>query len=128
MKLLLDTHAYFWWITNDRHLSATAAAAIADEDAEILLSAVVAWELATKSRLGKWPEAQAVVRDLDVALEAERFSALVVTLDHARLAGSIASPHKDPFDRMLAAQSEIEGAPIVTADPALRSLGSQIVW
>lgn len=128
MRLLVDTHAYFWWVKDNVQLSRRALSALADPDADILLSAVVVWELATKSRLGKWPGAESALADIDHAIVAERLSPLPITLDHARRSGLLPSAHKDPFDRLLAAQAAIEGVPIITADPAFRTMGVEIVW
>jgi PIN domain nuclease of toxin-antitoxin system len=128
MKLLFDTHAYFWWQTNDRRLSARARDAILDSTDEVFVSAATAWELATKTRTGKWPEAEVLAKDIELALEEEGFDALAVGLDHARLAGFLPGPHGDLFDRMLAAQSQIENAALVTADPVFRIFGTRTLW
>ncbi len=128
MKLLFDTHAYFWWQTNDRRLSDRARAAIAASDDAVFVSAVTAWELATKSRIGKWPEAEVVAKDIDLAMQEEAFLPLEITLDHARLAGFLDGNHRDPFDRLLAAQAHIEDATLVTADPAFRAFGTRTLW
>lgn len=128
MRLLLDTHAYAWWATGDRRLTERARAALEAPEAELLISAVVPWELAIKLRAGKWPGAEAILVDLDAALVARRLTALPITLAHARRAGLLPSPHKDPFDRMLAAQAEIERTPIVTADPVFAAMGASVVW
>jgi PIN domain nuclease of toxin-antitoxin system len=128
MRVLLDTHTYFWWETNNPKLSAAARQSIAAADAEVLVSAVTAWELATKARFGKWPEAAEVAADIHAALQAEAFEPLPISLEHARVAGFLTSSHRDPFDRMLAAQAQVEGIPLVTADPVFRDLGVRVLW
>ena len=128
MRILLDTHAYFWWETNHRNLSTRARDAIAAADNQVLVSAVTAWELATKAHFGKWPEAADLAADIAAALQAEAFEPLPISLEHARMAGFLPSPHRDPFDRMLAAQAQVEGIPLVTADPVFRSLGVRVLW
>ncbi len=128
MRILLDTHAYFWWETNHRNLSARARDAIAAADNQVLVSAVMAWELATKARFGKWPEAADLAADIAAALREEAFEPLPISLEHARMAGFLPSPHRDPFDRMLAAQAQVEGIPLVTADPVFRALGVRVLW
>ena len=128
MKLLFDTHAYFWWETNNPKLSGRARDAIANNEDDIFVSAVTAWELATKARIGGWPDAEAVARDIEVALREEGFLPLPVTIDHARTAGFLAARHNDPFDRMLAAQSQIEDIPLVTADPVFKAFGTRTLW
>lgn len=128
MRVLVDTHAFFWWLKGDRRLSATALRAIDDAGNEVLISAVIPWELATKTRIGKWPEGRSVVEDLDLLIEQRGLQALPISLAHARRAGLLPGNHRDPFDRLLAAQSELEGAPLVTADPAFSSFGVVILW
>src|SRR5207245_612501 len=112
----------------DPKLSRRAHAAIEDDATEVLVSAVTAWELATKARLGKWPDAARIAADIEAILVANAFQPLSITMRHAKRAGELPSPHRDPFDRMLAAQSEIEGIPLVSADPIFQSLGTRILW
>lgn len=128
MRLLLDTHAYAWWVTNDRKLSRRARDAMVAADAELLISAVVPWELAMKFRLGKWPGADAILADLDAALVEDRLTPLPITLDHARRAGLLPGDHRDPFDRTLAAQARAERVAVVTADPVFARMGVEVVW
>lgn len=128
MRVLLDSHALIWLLDGDRRLSNRARAAIEAEDATIYISAVTAWEISSKVRLGKWPEAASLATSLATVIARFGFVALPVTLDHALTAGSLAGQHRDPFDRMLAAQALVEGIPIVTADPAIRSLGADVLW
>lgn len=128
MRLLLDTHAYAWWVTDDRKLTGRVRSLLIAADTEVLISAVVPWELATKFRIGKWPGADTILADLDLALIEDRLTPLPITLAHARRAGLLSSRHKDPFDRVLAAQAEIEAVPIVTADPAISAMGVEVVW
>jgi PIN domain nuclease of toxin-antitoxin system len=89
---------------------------------------VTAWEIASKVRLGKWPEAASLATSLATVIAQFGFVALPVTLDHALTAGSLVGQHRDPFDRMFAAQGLVEGIPVVTADPAIRSLGALVLW
>jgi PIN domain nuclease of toxin-antitoxin system len=128
LRLLLDTHAYAWWVADDRRLPERTREVLVAAEAELLVSAVVPWELATKFRIGKWPGADLILADLAAALVEDRLTPLPITLDHARRAGLLASIHKDPFDRVLAAQAEIEGVPIVTADPAFRAMDVETLW
>ena len=128
MKLLLDTHALLWWCTDDPKLSPTARNAIADEANEILVSAVSAWEIATKYRLGKLQQASQAVSRFNELVAADGFTHLPITHVHALRAGSFDVDHRDPFDRMLAAQSEIERVPLVTLDPAFAMFGIRTYW
>jgi PIN domain nuclease of toxin-antitoxin system len=128
MRLLLDTHALLWWQTDDERLSTTARAAIADASNEILVSAASAWEIATKIRLGKLggvPEAATRFGEL---VNADGFHHLPVTHIHALRAGSYALEHRDPFDRMLAAQSAIERLALVTCDEAFAAFPVTTLW
>jgi PIN domain nuclease of toxin-antitoxin system len=128
MRLLLDTHAFFWWLKGDRRLSTRAGVAIDNADNDILVSAVVAWEMASKSRIGKWPEGRIVVDDIEGVVAAKGLEPLPVSLAHARRAGLLDGEHRDPFDRLLAAQAEIEGATLVTADSVFRTFGVSVLW
>src|SRR5947209_2956511 len=114
-RILLDSHALFWFIDGDSRLSQAAREAIEAADGVVCVSAVTAWEIARKFRQGRWPAAQALANDLAGIMSAHGFEPLPLSLEHARHAGLIQSPHRDPFDRMLAAQAEIEGIPLVTA-------------
>lgn len=128
MKLLLDTHTLLWWFVNDRRLSAPARAAILDESNEIHVSAVNAWEIATKDRLGKLPEAkEAAPRFMDL-VAADGFHLLNLSCEHGLRAGGYRNSHGDPFDRMLAAQAEIEGLRLVTCDSVFRDFPVQVLW
>ena len=92
------------------------------------MSIASAWELAIKVGNGKWPEATAILNDLEAQLATESFYLLPITVAHARLAGMLRAAHRDPFDRLLAAQAQIEGLTLVTADPKLHGLGAPILW
>lgn len=91
-------------------------------------SSASAWEIATKYRLGRLPEAEEAVRHLPALLRAARMETLPISIEHALAAGSLAGNHQDPFDRMLIAQAQIEHMPIVTLDPAFRKFRIQILW
>lgn len=127
MKLLLDTHVLFWWFLAPHELSAIARDAIEASD-EVYVSAATAWEIAVKVRLGRWEEARGIAETYDAQMAAEDFRELSITAAHARSAGFIVSPHKDPFDRLLAAQAIAEGLSLVTADAKMPSLGAPCLW
>jgi PIN domain nuclease of toxin-antitoxin system len=128
VKLLLDTHALLWWWTNDKQLSQTARGAILDERNTVLVSAASMWEIATKYRLGKLPIAEKTIKQFHSLVKADGFEHLPMTWQHSLLAGSYTTEHRDPFDRMLAAQSEIEKASLVTCDTAFAGFGTAVVW
>jgi PIN domain nuclease of toxin-antitoxin system len=128
MTYLLDTHALLWWLFDDPRLSRTARDLIADPANPVYVSSASAWEIATKHRLGRLPSAVQLVRDMPRWLQQARLRELAITVAHAQRAGSWPQPHRDPFDRMIAAQSAIEGFPTLTRDPALAHFGIQVVW
>ena len=128
MRILLDSHTFYWWVTDDSKLSRRAWMAIDDDSAEVCISSVVAWEIANKVRSGKWPEARPLVEAFFSLMTYYGFRPLDVTLEHAHLAGTLHASHRDPFDRMLAAQAHIEGIPLVTLDPAFQAFGTQVLW
>ena len=128
MRLLLDTHAFLWWLFDDPKLSAPARAAIADPENIVQVSAASAWEIATKHRRGKLPEAGDVPRRLPDYISKARFTPLPVTVEHAMAAGALPGPHADPFDRMLIAQAIAENIPIVTIERLFKDYGAQVIW
>ena len=125
---LVDTHALLWWLFDDPKLSPTARAVLADPANSLYVSSASAWEIATKHRLGKLPSAGVLVHDIAGWVARAGFRELPVTISHAQRAGAARQPHRDPFDRMLAAQSVIEGLPLVSADVALKVFGVNLVW
>ena len=128
MRLLLDTHALVWWWKDDPRLPAKARAVIADPVNTVYVSAVSAWEIATRQRLGKWPEADHVVAEYTSLVRRSRFNTLAIGMEHALRSGSLPGPHRDPFDRMLIAQAEIEAVPVVTADSIFQAYGAETIW
>jgi PIN domain nuclease of toxin-antitoxin system len=127
MKVLLDTHALLWWWAADRRIDPVRAI-IADAENEIFVSAASIWEIATKHRIGKLPEAGRLLPDMDVHVRRSRFNELPISFAHAELAGSMTSDHRDPFDRMLIAQAKLEAMPIASSDRIFESFGVPIIW
>jgi PIN domain nuclease of toxin-antitoxin system len=128
VRYLLDTHVLLWWLFDDERLSETARALVSDPEHHILVSSASAWEIATKHRLGKLPSADVLVTDITGWVRKARFGELAVTIAHAQRAGSWTQAHRDPFDRMLAAQSSLEDIPLISVDPALRTFGVDVLW
>ncbi|MGH7089667.1 MAG: type II toxin-antitoxin system VapC family toxin [Stellaceae bacterium] len=128
MRLLLDTHALLWWISGFGMLSQAARAAIGDQANEIVVSAASAWEITTKFRLGKLPGVGAMANDVGASVAGLGFFELPVTLRHAQHAGSLPGPHRDPFDRLLMAQSLLEAMPLVSIDRAFDTYGVTRLW
>lgn len=125
---LLDTHALLWWLVEPEKLSPLAQAAINDPAASVFVSAASGWELATKLRLGKLPGAERLLRDLPSLLQQQGFEPLAVQLRHGIHAGGYEQAHRDPFDRLLAAQAELEGLHLVSLDPALAAFPCRLLW
>jgi len=127
VQLLLDTHALLWWLAGDRRLSATARRAIENDDNSVFVSAASAWEISTKHRLGKL-DAAAVVGRLGALLTSQGFEPLDMTVNHAERAGALPGEHRDPFDRMLAAQAQAENLTLISNDAAFDGYGVTLLW
>ena len=127
-SLLLDTHALLWWLAEPEKLSQPAQAAIGDPAATVFVSAATGWELATMARLGKLPAATGLLQDLPSVLQQQGFQPLAVQVHHGIHAGGYSQAHRDPFDRLLAAQAELEGLQLVSLDPALTSFPCRLLW
>jgi PIN domain nuclease of toxin-antitoxin system len=128
MKVLLDTHAFLWALIEPGKLSPKARRLLEDDATDVLVSAASAWEIATKFRLGRVPGAKRVVANYSEALRGLRATQLAITSDHALKAGSWNVAHRDPFDRMLAAQSDLEKLALISCDPAMKQFGIKAVW
>ncbi len=128
MRVLLDTHALIWWLDNDARLSANARKRISDPKTTVLVSSASAWEMATKVRLGKLRDSTNSVPQLASVLRDRGMVELPVTVVHAVEAGGLPGAHRDPFDRMLIAQSRIERVPVVTIDPIFPEYGAKVIW
>ena len=128
MRLLLDTHALLWWLEGSPRLSDPARTMIGDEQNTAYVSAASAWEIATKHRLGKLPEANAVAFDVRGCIAKQGFEELAIDVDDAERAGRLPGPHRDPFDRVLIAQAQARNLPIVSKDSMFDRYGVQRIW
>jgi PIN domain nuclease of toxin-antitoxin system len=128
MQLLLDTHAFLWWLSGDDALSTAARTAIADEGNGVFVSAASAWEITTKHRIGKLPGVAAIVADLEGAIGDQGFIGLPIGLRHGQTAGALPGPHRDPFDRMLIAQSMLENLVLVSDEQPFDAYGVTRLW
>lgn len=129
MRLLLDTHALWWTFSEPTRLSDHSRKAIFDSRNELLFSPVTPWELATKHHRGRFPEVAALLAAFPESASRIRAVELPIASRHGLLAGRLEWEHRDPFDRMLAAQSILEGARLVSADRAFSTLpGVDIFW
>nr|WP_286193263.1 MULTISPECIES: type II toxin-antitoxin system VapC family toxin [unclassified Synechococcus] len=125
---MLDSHALLWWWFAPERLSGAALALLVDPTSRILVSAASVWELSLKHHQGKLPELATAMADLPGLLQADGFQALPISLAHGLRAGGYSQPHRDPFDRMLAAQAELERLLLLTADPQLSVFPCQTFW
>jgi len=128
MTILLDTHAFLWWITDDPQLSGTAQALIRDPQNTLLLSAASAWEIAIKVALGKLPlpEPPDVYVPRQMALN--RVSPLSISMEHSLGVFALPMHHRDPFDRILIAQSRSLNIPLLSADPLVKAYPVRVIW
>ena len=128
MHLLLDTHAFLWWLAGDERLSPIAREAIADEGNVVMISAASAWEIATKHRIGKLPGVAAIMPELGAILDGQGFRELPISFRHGQAAGNLPGPHRDPFDRMLIAQAMIGDMVLVSNEAIFDSYGVRRLW
>jgi len=128
MRYLLDTHALLWFVAGDDALPDRSRTLIASPAHEMLVSAASAWEVATKFRIGKLPGAALLARNFVDTVAGLGFAPLAITAAAAQRAGGWEIEHRDPFDRILAAQAELERVPLITNDAAFAAFGVQTVW
>ncbi|CAN7374999.1 type II toxin-antitoxin system VapC family toxin [Rhizobium sp. LjRoot254] len=128
MRVLLDTHALLWWLADDPGLSAVARQTIAESENTIFVSAASAWEIATKFAKGKLPSAEAIIPNLTQIVAEEGFLHLPITIDHMIRSAFLPGDHRDPFDRILAAQGLIEDLILLSTDEKMHELGVSVSW
>jgi PIN domain nuclease of toxin-antitoxin system len=128
LSYLLDTHALLWWLFDDRSLSRKVRALLKNPGNRVLVSSASAWEIATKHRLGRLASAAPLIHDFSTWMLKAGFTELPVSSAHALQAGAWNVDHRDPFDRMLAAQSRQEQLRLITRDPAFDDFGIDTVW
>lgn len=128
MRALLDTHAFLWWITASSQLSPRAREVIGDGENQLFLSAASGWEIAIKARLGKLRLPDHFEAFISEQLAANAIDVLPVLMHHALHTYTLPDHHRDPFDRMLVAQANLENLPILTADPQIASYPVQVIW
>ena len=128
MQLLLATHALLWWALDSEHLSKKARRALKDLNNDVYVSAASAWEIGTRFRIGKLPEAESFVHSFRDTLQRLGFLELPITVEHAQRAGLMLIEHKDPFDRMLIAQAQAEGLVLVSNETLFDSYNVHRLW
>jgi len=128
MRLLLDTHTFLWWLADDPSLSAKARSAIADGRNECFLSLASCWELAIKCSLGKLRLNQPIERFIPDEMSANGFHLLAIDFRHVAKVETLPFYHRDPFDRLLAAQALLDKMTIVSCDTVLSEYGVKRIW
>ncbi|MYE17995.1 MAG: type II toxin-antitoxin system VapC family toxin [Gemmatimonadetes bacterium] len=128
MQVLVDTHAFMWWLAGNRKMSEAAREVIDNPRNSVLVSAASAWEITTKHRLGELPGAAIVAGDVMAAIDGHGFEPLAITVAHAERAGRLPGPHRDPFDRMLIAQSLAHDLPLVSNESLCDRYGVRRIW
>lgn len=128
MRLLLDTHAVIWWFDDDPALSVAVKSAIADLHNEIFVSPVSAYEMTLKHKLGRLPNVARLLDNLQGYIDGQGFRILPIDLSHAETAGRLPLTHRDPFDRLLIAQAQIEEATLVSNETLFDDFGVRRLW
>jgi PIN domain nuclease of toxin-antitoxin system len=125
---LIDTHVLLWWLFGDKRLSRRAHGLVRDPDNKIIVSSATAWEIAIKHQSGRLASVRPLILDYAGWIARAGFAELPISSGHAIRAGSWEVEHRDPFDRMIAAQAKLEGVKLVTRDPALEDFGIETIW
>lgn len=128
MRALLDTHAFLWWNLDDPQLSGRAREFISDGANQIFLSAASAWEIAIKTDRGRLVLPEEPAQYVAHRLSLHGFTALPIQVSHTLHVFELPDIHRDPFDRLLVAQSRLENLPLLTADPDITRYDVQILW
>ena len=128
MRLLLDTPAFLWWYEGSSRMSLPARQAVDDDSNEVLVSAATAWEITTKHRLGKLPDADSIASNIPGAIAAQGFEESPITVEEAARAGALPGPHRDPFDRMLIAQALSRNLILISNDAAFDRYPIHRLW
>lgn len=128
MRFLLDTHSFLWYLADDPKLSRKAEAAISDPDNEIWISAASLWEIAIKSSLGKLRLTEPFGELIPYQLSLNSIEVLRIQVDHLSLVSELPFHHRDPFDRLLVAQSRVERVPLISLDPLFDTYEVERVW
>jgi len=128
MKYLLDTHAFLWFVSDDKRLSSKAKSIIQDSNNEIYFSAASAWEMSIKAKLGRLKFRRNLESFIIEQLTANSFGPLAITIPHSLYTEKLPQIHKDPFDRMMISQTKVENMVLITGDKKIREYKVSIVW
>ena len=128
MKALLDTHVFLWWVLDDERLTPFVRDFVADVKNELFLSAASCWEMMIKARIGRLTFPESPEKFIPYQMNKNKLIGLPVQIAHALHIQSLPEHHKDPFDRMLVAQAQVERMPIITNDRLLAEYDVKILW
>lgn len=128
MKALLDTHTFLWWINDSPKLSSRVREIIGDGNNDLFLSAASGWEIAVKVQLGKLKLPDSPERFIPEHLRINNIKSLPIEMSHALQISTLPNHHRDPFDRVLVVQAQLEGLPILTADPLIAQYQLEVIW
>ncbi len=128
MRILLDSHTLIWWFSGSPRLSGQARRAMEDEENDIFISAATAWEIATKHRLGRLPEAEVLALDFQGRIASQGFEELSITVAEGVRAGALSGHHRDPFDRILIAQAQERNLVLLTNETLFDQYGVRRLW
>ena len=128
MRMLLDTHAFIWWMNGNERLARRARRAINDDTNVVFVSAASAWEIATKYHRGRLVEAGTIVPDIAAAIADQDFEELPITVEEATRAGTLPGPVRDPFDRMLIAQALSRNLVLISNESLFDQYGVHRLW
>ena len=128
MKYLLDTHAFLWFVTDDKRLSAKARSLIKTSQNEVYFSAASAWEMSIKIRLGRLTIEEELEPFIIKQLSDNNFNTLSITIFHSIYTSKLPEIHKDPFDRMIIAQAQVEDMPLISRDKNIKKYKVPVVW
>jgi PIN domain nuclease of toxin-antitoxin system len=128
MRAILDTHACLWWITNNPQLSQPIRDIISNPNNTLYLSVASSWEIIIKSNIGKLPLPEPPTQFIQACLSANRFESMAISLAHVLQVDTLPNHHKDPFDRILIAQAQVEDMPILTIDHLIAQYPVKTIW
>lgn len=127
-RYLLDTHCLLWWWLDLPKIGEAATTVLGDAANEIFVSAASLWEIATKFRIGKLEQAHTIIESYPILMRRNGFNALPISDEHGLRAGMLPGDHRDPFDRVIAAQAMADELTVITRDPALAQFGCEVLW
>lgn len=128
MKALLDTHVFIWWVMDDERLPFFVRDLLADEKNELYLSSASCWEMMIKAKIGRLMFPESPEKFIPDQMKLNKLAGLPVQIAHALHVYTLPEHHKDPFDRMLIAQAQVERMPIITNDSLLAAYDVKILW